>query len=141
MEENRKIFVDSNYFVALFNDRDALFQIASDIATRLGAAKIITSNFIFLETVTVLSQRRGQTLALAAGEYLLNNPLIEIMQIDYNLQQDTWEIFKDLKLKNTSFVDASVIAVMQAESLEELLTFDLKDFKLLARKYNFKLVT
>lgn len=141
MEAKSKIFVDSNFFIALFNLEDGLYHKASFLSERLGQEQrqLVLSNFIFAEIVTILSMRRGVDAAHKAGEYILQNPAIEILYIDYELQRQAWEIFKELKMKNLSFVDASTIAVMQAESLLELLTFDVKDFKPLTRKYNIHL--
>lgn len=139
MEEFSKVFVDSNYFIGLFNPEDSLYQKANEIGSRLDriAKRLVVSNFIFLETVTVLSQKRGRSAALEAGDYLLNSPVVELINIDHKLQQDTWQIFQDINKKNLSFVDSSIIAVMQAESINALLTFDTKDFASLRRKYKF----
>lgn len=140
MEQSERIFLDSNYWVALFNSNDALYPAARALARKLDKEKsaLIISNFIFLEVVTVLSQRRGKEVAVAAGKYLFSDSIIRV-HIDASLQKDTWSIFQQMKEKNISFVDCSTIALMRAERIDDLLTFDVKDFRRLKRMFRFRL--
>ena len=140
MESNERIFADTNFFVALFHPADALHEDARQIATVCSAAStlFVISNFIFLETVTVLSQRRGKDIAIAAGNYLLSNPFIEVVHVDEALQRETWNIFRNTPAKNTSFVDASIMAILKVEEISTLLTFDIKDFVALRKQHHFQ---
>lgn len=140
MEKNERIFADTNFFVALFHPADALHQDARRIATACSAASalLVISNFIFLETVTVLSQRRGKDIAIAAGNYLLYNPFIEMVHVDEALQRETWSIFRNASAKNISFVDASILAILKMETITTLLTFDHKDFSALQKQHRFR---
>lgn len=138
MEENERVFADANYFVALFNASDGLHADALKIGAKIDAAgtRLVTSNFIFLEAVTVLAYRKGKEAACEAGKYLLCGD-IEIIHIDETLQRMSWDMFQEISGKNVSFVDASIVAILRAESIRRLLTFDLKDFTKLARQYHF----
>ena len=140
MERNKRIFVDSNYFVALFNPSDTLYQKAIRIAKKIDKEKIslAISNFIFLEVITILSQKRGKKVATDICQYFLSNPEIKLIHIDKSLQKDSWSIFKVIKNKDISFVDCSIIAAMKSEEINEILTFD-KDFEKLQKIYRFKL--
>lgn len=141
MEKDRWIFVDSNYLVAFFNVKDTLHQRAVILAKKLESDKItiIISNFIFLEVVTVLAQRVGKETASRVGQYLFENPKIKMFHIDIILQNDTWRIFQHIRDKNISFVDCSILALMQAEHINDLLTFDEDDFRKLKKNYKFHL--
>ncbi|MBI4272883.1 type II toxin-antitoxin system VapC family toxin [Candidatus Uhrbacteria bacterium] len=141
MENFRRIFVDSNYFVALFNEKDSLYAQAQTVADLLDmqSSVLVISNFVFLEVVTVLAQRRGKSVSKAAGSYLLNTARIEFVHIDSTLQQDSWNTFQSVSSKNISFVDCSTIAVMKAEGIRTLLTFDFNDFRALQRRFYFTL--
>ena len=139
MEGNKKIFADSNYFIALFNAHDALHERAKKITREMEQIVFYISNFIFLETVTVLSQKCGRKTSREVGEHLLKNPLIKIVHFDEILQKETWRIFQEEPSKNISFADCSTVAVMDTEGISELLTFDTTDFKKLAKKHHFKL--
>lgn len=141
MEKDRRVFVDSNYLVAFFNAKDTLHHRAAVLAKKLESDKIIIviSNFIFLEVVTVLAQRVGKETAVWVGQYLLENPKIKMFHIDMTLQSDAWRIFQHIKNKNISFVDCSILALMQAEYISDLLTFDEDDFRKLKKNYKFRL--
>lgn len=141
MAGNKRLFVDSNYFVALFNPSDTLYQKALKIAKKIDKKDIflVISNFIFLEIITILSQKRGRRVAIETGEYFLSNPKIALIHIDQLLQGQSWNIFKQIKSKDISFVDCSIIAAMKSEGIDELLTFDIEDFKRLQKNYRFRL--
>lgn len=140
MEEGKRVFIDSNYFVALFNPSDNLYPKALKIAKKIDkeGVLLVISNLIFLEIVTILSQKRGKRVAIETGEYLLSNPQITLIHIDEMLQRDSWNIFKEIKNKDVSFVDSSNIAVMKSEGINEILTFDIQ-FKKLQKNYRFRL--
>ncbi len=76
-------------------------------------------------------------MALNTGEKLLNDSRLTIMHITFELQQATWKVFKGTKQKNISFVDCSILACMEAEGINKLLTFDRKDFKVLQKHHRF----
>lgn len=139
MEVSEKVFVDSNFFIALFSKADSLHTRARAIATDIDsrAVQLVISNLIFLETVTVLSQRRGRAMAKEAGVYLLSAPNVEIIHIDPSLQHETWVLFQHAGHKDISFVDCSTAVVMRSESISHILTFDVKDFKALQKHVRF----
>ena len=138
MAENDFIFVDTNYFVALFNPSDSLHEDAREISKILAKEnkQAIISNFIFAETVTVLAQRRGKDIAFRAGEYLLSHSS-RMIHIDEELQIKSWDIFREVEAKDMSFVDCSILAVMKREGIDTLLTFDKKDFQPLRKQFHF----
>lgn len=138
---DERIFVDSNYFIALFNAADAQATQAAQFAHELDSKKVklVISNFIFLEVVTVLSQRVSRSFAQQGGKNLLADKNIEIIHVNELLHQQTWSIFQEVQEKDVSFVDCSTIAVMRAENISTVLTFDQTDFKRLQRLYRFSL--
>ena len=131
MTVSEKVFVDSNYIIALFNPTDSNHKRAKVIAKKLEEqqTKLVLSNFIFLETVTVLSQRRGKEVASDVGALLKQDHTISIIMIDDLLNDAAWYIFQNVPYKNISFVDCSTIALMKTENLQRILTFDVTDFK------------
>lgn len=139
MEENNSIFIDSNFFIALYNKEDALYNKAQLLSKKIKENRInvYTSNFIFLETVTVLSQRSGRKAAIAAGKKLLMIDYYTLVNVNEGLQHHSWLVFQEIKKKNMSFVDCSTLAVMRYIGIKKLLTFDTEDFAGLRRKYSF----
>jgi uncharacterized protein len=140
-ERNSGVFADSNYFIALANENDSLHKQAILISQNLEerAVQLFLSNLIFLEVITVLSQKRGREVANKTGLYLLSDPHISYIHIDEQLHEESWHIFQSISQKNIGFVDCSIIAAMKAEDISTLLTFDKADFKQLQKPYGFRL--
>lgn len=140
---SKPIFVDSNVFIALYNPFDTLHDQALHIGQVLDrpTTTLIVSNYIFLEVVTVLSQRRGKMVSNSVGDMLLNHPNVQIIQVDEFSHRATWNIFQKLSNKNVSFVDCSTAVLMHNEGIHTLLTFDKKDFKSFQKTYRFRLVS
>lgn len=139
IKSDKGVFIDSNYFIALFNPFDTLHERARVIGEKILTQDInlVISNFILLEVLTVVSQKVGKYAAVGTGKKIRENPLIEIIHIDEFLQEKSWEIFQEIKRKDVSFVDCSILTVMKAEGIEKLLTFDTDDFKALQKQHKF----
>jgi predicted nucleic acid-binding protein len=136
---NEKVFVDSNYFIALFDETNTQFLKADRISKELKEREhsLCISNLVFLEVVTIVSMRSSRTIAQEVGKYLRSHSKIHITHIDEDLHEAAWNIFQETEHKNISFVDCSIIAAMKAEGILKLLTFDKKDFKQLQKNYRF----
>lgn len=139
MVEKSEIFADSNFFISLFNPSDSVHQKAIKIKKQLNKKRVglIITSLIFLEVVTVFSQRVGRKEAILVGKKLLDDERVRVIHIDEGFQARAWKIFRGIARKNTSFVDCSILAVMDAEGIEKLLTFDQEDFAPLRRKHRF----
>ncbi|TSC97166.1 MAG: Uncharacterized protein Greene071421_552 [Parcubacteria group bacterium Greene0714_21] len=140
-ERNNQLFVDSNYFIALFNERDTLAQKARSISEELDIrpTTLVISSLVFLEIVTITSMRAGRKIAKEAGASLLSRQDIRVIHVDEAIQNEAWNIFQETEEKNISFVDCSIIAAMKAEDISTLLTFDRADFTALQKQYRFSL--
>ncbi len=139
--EITRVFVDTNYFLALLNPQDSLHVRALDLAKRIEDPKLslVVSNLILLESVTLLAMKRGRQVAIEFGEYLQNNKRIKIVQVDDEIQKKTWEIFKKVGVKDVSYVDCSILAVMQTEGISTLVSFD-KHFVDLKKIAKYKII-
>lgn len=139
MENSEKIYIDSNYFIALYNLEDANYAHAFQVSRHLDGKplRLFTSNLVFAEVVTVLSQRVGKKTAIQTGNYLLSRADLSLLHIDEELQEESWRIFQRIEQKNISFIDCSIIAAMKTENITNLLTLDKKDFKQLQKHYRF----
>lgn len=140
-ESDGNVFVDSNYFISFFNPEDSLHERGLAVGKKLNEAnpQITITNFIFLEAVTVISQRVGRLSAIDAGKKILAIPQLQLVHIDEELHEASWRIFQEIEDKDVSFVDASIIAVMRAEGVSTLLTFDTDHFRRLQKLHQFKL--
>jgi hypothetical protein len=136
----RQIFIDANYFIALNNSSSSLHRKAKRLISSIAEAQLYISDYIFLEVVTVFSQLLGREKAAILGHELLHSDRIRVLKVRRSHFQKSWEIFQEIDNKDMSFVDCSIIALMQDYDLEHLLTFDISDFGKLTETYNFNLV-
>jgi len=133
------LFVDTNYLCALYNKLDSLHEKAKKLYSSLQEFNVVISNFILLESYTVLSQRVSKNHVLTFKEDIHNEKYYRIYWVDKNLEENVWSIFKSIKDKNFSYVDASILAVMKKEKISHLLSLD-ASFKDLQEQFKFKLV-
>lgn len=133
------VFVDSNYFIALGNPEDSLHEEADILSYQLVQDNVIIAitNFVFLEIVTVLSQRASRVMANRIGNDILQNQHVNIIHVTESLQTKSWEMFQKIERKNVSFVDCSIIATMEFEEIRSLLTFDKTDFTQFKQYHKF----
>lgn len=139
MEKNDlSIFVDSNFYIALNNPTDSLHKKAVQVSRQLKSENVVVyiTNMIFIEVVTVLSQRTNRNFAIDVGRNLLKND--HFIMIDEAFQQKSWEIFQSINKKNMGFIDCSILAVLEQESIPYLLTFDEEDFVPLQKAFKFE---
>lgn len=133
------LFVDTNYLCAFYNKSDSLHEKAKKIFPSLEEFQVVISNFILLECYTIISQRVSKHHALIFREDMYSEKYYRIFWIDRRLEEYVWTIFKSIKDKNFSYVDASILAVMKREKINHLLSFD-TTFKNLQDQFKFKLI-
>lgn len=142
MKDLRKsILVDSSFLIAFYNPLDSqhakTLRYVKDWDS--GSIHFVITQYVFIETVTVLSLRAGRVISIMAGENMMEHKNLTILEQDQPAHSKAWEVFKSLEKKNMSFIDCSILATLQAESIGSLLTFDETDFKPLQKKYGFHL--
>jgi len=133
----KAVFIDSNYYCALFNREDALHNKARKLKINLESSH--TSNFVLLESYTVISQRSGRKQAVYFGEHMHNQYQTNVLLVSPEVEQLSWDIFKKIKNKNMSYVDCSILALIKLNNIKTLLSFD-NHFKNYQSEFNFKLL-
>jgi predicted nucleic acid-binding protein len=140
MERSERIFVDSNFYVAFYNPLDSLHETALATGRKLidTHTSVMISSLVFLETVTVLSQRVDRLTAVDVGRFLRESPQVQITHIDEAVHDESWRIFQEIVQKDVSLVDCSIMAAMRAEGVDTLLTFDRGHFRHFLKHYRFR---
>ena len=121
------IFVDADAFVALAREDDTNHPRALQILNYLSqhSANLITSNYVFAETVTVISQRVSHQAALSFIKETSSpaSPLI-VQWIDLETEKRAIHIFAKQTSKNVSFVDCTNMAILQQKRITHIFSFD-----------------
>ncbi len=123
------IFLDSSVIIAYKNADDINHEKAKDIFHHISKGKYgkaVISEFIFSEVTTVLALKINMDAAVEVGNVLLDAREIEIVKAS-DVFERAWNIFREQRNTNFSFVDASILACMELGNIKRIATFD-KDF-------------
>lgn len=139
MNDALTIFVDTDAFVALTVKTDAHHEKVLTLLQKLHAKSVtfMTSNYVFSESITVISMRASHETAIAYIAAMRNpqSPFL-IKRIGEVEEEEAIKIFTKQTSKNTSFVDCTNMAYMQLLNLDAIFSFDE-----VYRKKGFTLVT
>ena len=123
------IFLDSSFLIAYSNPVDEHREKAVKIMDDLIAGKYgkpYVSDYVFDEVVTVVFVRtKDLSLAITIGNILKNS--LEIINIDNELFDKSWQIFKSQANTKFSFTDCTILAAMERDGIKYVATFD-EDF-------------
>lgn len=119
-------FADTSYWLALElkddqNHERALTHWQELVKTSFA---IVTTSYVFDETVTYLNNRNHHEKAVEVGENILLSSAIELVHIDENLFFEGWTMFRQHRDKRYSLTDCISFVVMRQKELETALTFD-----------------
>jgi len=124
----RYVLIDSNVFIALVAEEDALHKgaISSWENLKLSSSLLITSNVVISETITVLSLRTGKLDALRFINMIYNSQITTVLRSNEEDELLAVAIFKKAESKNISFADCLTLALMKVHQVSTLLTFDVQ---------------
>lgn len=120
------IVLDSSFFIAFHNERDAHHLAARALMERflLGEwGQGLLLEYVILEVATVLLVRRGLTVAATTAQLLLTASELEFVPCS-DLFADAFARFIGQHNTRLSFVDIAIAHVAQQRSEGLILTFD-----------------
>jgi hypothetical protein len=108
---------------------DSNHKAAIEYRDRICAAEtpfrsLYTSNYAVDETLTVLRTRCGHRAAVSFRKVLQASRLLKVLWITESLEKAAWEIFEKRADKEFSFTDCTSFAIMEAEAIRSVFTFD-----------------
>jgi len=116
-----ELFADTSFPVALYNEKDNNHRQAKHFSSEIDNQSLfIISDYIFDEVLTVLPVRVGNFLSTQAGEKILADDRIQILQTDEEIFQKAWLIYRMFKDKRWSFTDCTSYVFMKNLSIKEL---------------------
>lgn len=120
------IFVDTGAFVARYMGRDQYHARACDGWRRLETekARVLTSNFVLDEALTLLGRRTTYAFAAERARYLLSSSDLEILRPDAELELAAVELFAKYADQRISFTDCVSFALMRSHRIEFAFSFD-----------------
>jgi uncharacterized protein len=118
------IFIDTSAIIAFMNEDDEFYKDSFNIFSRLfeERAKIISSNYVLLESMVILKNRVG----IEAIKTLKNDilPVIKTFWIDEDIHSLCMNIQIAADRKKLSLVDYTSFEIMRRLNIRQAFTFD-----------------
>ena len=118
------IFVDTSFWIAVRNGRDAQHEAARALLHSIGDRQMTTSNHVRGETWTFLRRRIGHAGAVGFLDTLQRSPRLEIAHVEHEMEQRALLWLRQHDERDYSFVDATSFAVMRSRKIRDALAFD-----------------
>ena len=125
-----EFFVDTTFLVARFNTRDAnhanALSFLGELASgSVGAFRLVTTDYVFDEVVTVvLTRTRSHRRAADAGRAILDSKAWRLEVLARGDFDRAWTLFLEREDKQWSFTDCTSFAFMEHRGFRKALTFD-----------------
>lgn len=118
------IFVDTSFWAALLNTRDARHDTAVQLVALHGDAGWMTTNHVRGETWTFLRRRAGHGPAVEFLDALARSPRIEVVHVPEEAEEKALSWLRRHDEREYSFVDATSFLTMRAERIRSAFAFD-----------------
>ena len=119
----KRIFVDTSGWYALTDKKDPDHKKAVSFF-RQNKLPLITSDFIFCETINLVKRRLSQEIAVNLGQKMRESKITRIVEIDSKLQEEAWQIFKKYDNKGFSYTDCTSFVIMERLGIKIAFAFD-----------------
>lgn len=121
-----RLFVDTSAWLAL-NDRNDQYHNKAELKSseiKKQKIELITSEYIFDESITLVRYRVSYRAAVIFGDSLLNSSIVRIEDITDEVRLKAWEMFKRYEDKELSFTDCTSFVLMKTLKLQKVFSFD-----------------
>jgi uncharacterized protein len=118
------IFVDTSFWVALTNRRDARHREARALLAAHEHDRLLTTNDVRGETWTFLRRRAGHATAVRFLDALHASPRVELARVSETTETEAGDWLRRRDDREYSWVDATSFATMRALRITHALAFD-----------------
>lgn len=119
----KRLFVDTGAWYALVDKNDPDHKEAVSFI-RNNKIPLLTTNFVFDETITLLRSRLGWNVAKEFGQRLKDSRFVSLIAAKDEDEEKAWEIFLKYKDKDFSYTDCTSFAVMERLRIDTAFSFD-----------------
>jgi predicted nucleic acid-binding protein len=118
-----RAFVDTSAWFAYANRLDPDHsRIRTVLRTFQG--RLVTSNFIFDETVTLCLYRLRHQVAATVGTVLLDSTVVDLLRLTPDDEQRAWALFLARPDKTYSYTDCTSFVLMRRLSIQRAIALD-----------------
>lgn len=120
------LFVDTSAWFAFVNRKDPDHAAVREVLTGHGD-RLVTSNFVFDETVTLARYRLGHHVAAKIGESLLDANVVRLIRATSDDELRAWDLFCKRPDQPYSFTDCLSFEMMKRLKIATVAALD-EDF-------------
>jgi predicted nucleic acid-binding protein len=120
------IFVDSFAWIAAINKSDNYHEISLRILEELlnKQAKLITTNYIVVETINALSKVKFRKTVIEFIDKLKKSPHVQIVKITDEIYNNAWTLYQQRMDKDWGITDCISFEVMQMFNIRKAFSSD-----------------
>jgi hypothetical protein len=123
MMPEKQIFVDTSGWYAAIVSKDSDHKAAREFLHH-NTSKLITSDYVMDETVTLLQSRLGHQYAVRFLDMLQSSQQVQLVFLTPNYLKATIDLFRNRADKEWSFTDCSSFILMQEYQIQIAFAFD-----------------
>lgn len=122
----KKVFVDTNYFVAIFNPADQWHQRAIEVDEQLGNVWLVTTDFVLVEVLNYFSGYNQKFKKKISDSVRLLLEDLEIKKIECSHESflDGFDLYESRLDKGYSLTDCVSMNLMKEQNINKILTHD-----------------
>ena len=117
------MFTDTRAWYAYIDKSDTNHADAVELVKNLNRP-LITSNYIFDETLTLVKLRMGYNVAISLGQKLWSQEVASLVRVTEEDESRAWEIFVQYEDKGFSFTDCTSFAIIERLKIDTAFAFD-----------------
>ena len=118
------MFVDTSYWIALFQPSDGRHADARRLAVSVQNEPLVTSSAVAAETWTLLRRRAGHVLAWRWLDGVRADTQCHLEHVSDEIEDEAWAWLRIHDERPYSFVDATSFALMRKLRIRDALAFD-----------------
>ncbi len=134
----KRLFVDTSAWFAYANRKDPEHERVREIMHTF-PGRLVTTNYIFDETVSLCLYRLGHDVACMVGSALLNPDEVDMARVTNEDERLAWDLFCQRTDQDYSFTDCTSFTLMRRLGLDTALALDVdfvtEKFMVLPKKY------
>tara|TARA_Y100000294_G_scaffold92943_1_gene86582 strand:- start:1381 stop:1776 length:396 start_codon:yes stop_codon:yes gene_type:complete len=117
------MFFDTSAIYAYINGKDPDHKKVKSSIERF-SGKLLITNYIFDEVITLILSRLGHKTALKVGNILLNSSQVEKIWVTQSDEKEAWNLLSERKDKGYSFTDCISFVVMRRANIRAYIATD-----------------
>ena len=120
---SEQVFVDTGAWFAYANAGDPDHRRVRGVLDA-PPGRLVTSTYVFDETITLTQARLGHRHAVTVGRTLLDPAIVELLRVTPVDERAAWTLFERRADKSYSFTDCTSFVLMRRERIGRAVALD-----------------